>query len=79
MTTFAAKAPIDRQVTIALCALREARRDGDATRIYVASEVLRRKLELLPTPARSLAETDPELDARLRVSVRTRILKAQEK
>lgn len=62
MTTFAKPTPITRQVTIALCALRAARKDGDAT-----SEVLRRKLDALPTPARTLAEMDPELDARLRV------------
>lgn len=66
MATFAPITPITRQVSIALCALRAARQDGDATRIYVASEVLRRKLDALPA-GRPLAEIDPELDMRLRV------------
>lgn len=68
MATFAPGAPLDRQITPALIALREARRDGDATRIYVATRRLQRKLDLLPSPARPLAEIDPALDAHLRVS-----------
>lgn len=68
MTTFAAQIPITKQILLALHALREARRDGDATKIYVANEQLRRKLELLPTPTRGLAETHPELDKHLRVT-----------
>lgn len=68
MPTFAQSAPLTRQIAIALCALREARKDGDATRIHVASRRFNDKLELLPTPTRTLAETDPELDAWLRVA-----------
>jgi hypothetical protein len=68
MTTFAKPEPLTRQLAIALCALREARKDGDATRIHVASRRFNDKLELLPTPTRTLAETDPELDAWLRVA-----------
>lgn len=66
MPTFPSLAPATRQITIALINLRNARRDGDATRIYVAAERLDRKLAVLPV--RPLAEIDPELDARLRVS-----------
>lgn len=68
VTTFASATPLKQQITLALCLLRRARRDGDPAAIHVAAENLRRKLELLPTPARTLAETDPELDAWLRVT-----------
>ena len=67
MPTFAPLAPLAQQVARALDALRQARRDGGATRIYVASENLRRTLDRLPA-GRPLAEIDPELDQRLRVS-----------
>ena len=68
MATFAPFSSLNRQTIIALTALHEARRDGDATRIYVASLRLQRKLDLLPSPARPLAEIDPALDLHLRVS-----------
>lgn len=67
MPTFASTAPITEQVQRALAILRHARHDGNASRIYVAGEQLRRKLDQLPA-GRPLAELDPELDARLRVS-----------
>lgn len=68
MATFMPATPLDRQIVIALTALREARRDGDATRIYVATRRLQRKLDLLPSPTRTLAEIDPALDMHLRVA-----------
>lgn len=68
MATFIQRAPVDRQITLALIALREARRDGDATRIYVATRRLQRKLDMLPPPSRTLAEIDPALDMHLRVA-----------
>lgn len=68
MSTFPAPVPLKQQITLALCLLRRARKDGNPTGIYVARENLDRKLAMLPKPARSLAEIDPELDAWLRVS-----------
>lgn len=59
--------PITEQIARALTVLRHARRDGNASRIYVASEQLRRKLDQLPA-GRPLADIDPQLDAHLRVS-----------
>lgn len=67
MTTFAPHTPVTTKVTTAMQQLHRARRDGDAVAIYVASKHLAVALELLPTPSRTLAETDPELDAWLRV------------
>ena len=66
MTTFASPQTPEQKVSLAWPALCQARYDGDAARIWVAAERLRRKVELLPA-GRPLSEIDPELDLRLRV------------
>lgn len=67
VTTFATPTPITRQITYALTVLRNAREDGDCARIYVAAQRLDRLLARYRC-TRTLAEMDPELDARLRVA-----------
>ena len=69
MTAFATPQTPQQKVALAWAALCQARYDGDAARIYVAAERLRRKIDLLPA-GRPLSEIDPELDVRLRVGFR---------
>jgi hypothetical protein len=57
VTTFASHIPVTTKVTTAMQQLHQARRDGDAVAIYVASKHLAVALELLPVPSRTLAET----------------------
>ncbi|AWH14486.1 hypothetical protein HWB60_gp092 [Mycobacterium phage TChen] len=48
MPTFTPPTPLTAKITLALCALRQAREDGNPQRIYVAEQQLDRLLDRLP-------------------------------
>ncbi|WP_019342917.1 hypothetical protein [Mycolicibacterium conceptionense] len=69
MPTFAQQKPLTERITWALMQLRRARYDGAPDGIYIAQ----RRLDDLTDryPIRSpLSETDPRLDAHLRVTMK---------
>ena len=60
MPTFGSITPLTQQVTHALKVLRDARKDGDAQRIYVAACRLDRLLDRLPRTAECPQPTGAE-------------------
>lgn len=66
MPTFPPLTPLDSKLAAAVAVLRDARHDGECSRIHYATRRVDTLLDRYPH--RSLAEIDPELEARLRVS-----------
>ncbi len=50
MTAFSTVTPLTTRVTLALAALRAARFDGDAARIYIAQRRFDQLVDRLPAP-----------------------------
>jgi hypothetical protein len=71
MSTFPTPSPtLTRQITSALAGLRAALYDGNASAVSVAAARLDRLIDKYGPAQHTLAETFPELDARLRVNWR---------
>lgn len=68
MPTFAQPKPLTERITWTLMQLRRARYDGAPDSIYIAQRRLDDLTDRLPV--RPLSETDPRLDAHLRVTMK---------